>query len=229
MISTERTNFRLRLCLPFAAAVVLTTLAGAMGAASAQSTTGTFTGFLLERGRYTTIDAPRPGVEVVPVGINNRGQIVGEYIVDDARRAASSETSAAGSRQSTFPGPGGPRPTRSTTAVRSSAPTAKIRRSWTTAPSRAVSCSIGASSSGSMSRAPCGPRPTASTTAARWWASTSTPAACLTATSGRRDGSPRSMPPAPTRRAPSTSTTVARSSASISRDAAIPDQCTAFC
>jgi uncharacterized membrane protein len=38
--------------------------------------------FLLDRGRYTTIEAPEPGVELAPIGINNRGQIAGYTAVD---------------------------------------------------------------------------------------------------------------------------------------------------
>jgi hypothetical protein len=43
-----------------------------------------FPGFLLERGRYRTIEAPSPGVELYPVGINNRdrGQVIGLYLDD---------------------------------------------------------------------------------------------------------------------------------------------------
>jgi probable HAF family extracellular repeat protein len=37
-------------------------------------------GFLLDRGRYTGFEAPDPNVQLAPVGINDRGQIVGEYI-----------------------------------------------------------------------------------------------------------------------------------------------------
>jgi uncharacterized membrane protein len=39
-----------------------------------------FPGFLLDRGRYRTIEAPDPGVELYPLGVNNRGQINGEYV-----------------------------------------------------------------------------------------------------------------------------------------------------
>ncbi|MGP3914937.1 hypothetical protein [Nonomuraea sp. 10N515B] len=37
-------------------------------------------GFLLDRGRYTTFDPPETGVRLFPAGINNRGQITGEYL-----------------------------------------------------------------------------------------------------------------------------------------------------
>jgi probable HAF family extracellular repeat protein len=39
-----------------------------------------FPAFLLDRGRYTTFEAPDPEVRLIPYGINNRGVIVGEYI-----------------------------------------------------------------------------------------------------------------------------------------------------
>jgi uncharacterized membrane protein len=41
-------------------------------------------GFLLDRGRYTTFDAPKAGIETDANSINNHGQIVGAYIEDDA-------------------------------------------------------------------------------------------------------------------------------------------------
>jgi probable HAF family extracellular repeat protein len=37
-------------------------------------------GFLLDRGRYTTIEAPDPGVLQYPFDVNDRGQITGEYV-----------------------------------------------------------------------------------------------------------------------------------------------------
>jgi hypothetical protein len=36
-------------------------------------------GFLLERGRYTKFDAPGAQLETTPLGINDRGQVVGSY------------------------------------------------------------------------------------------------------------------------------------------------------
>jgi probable HAF family extracellular repeat protein len=36
--------------------------------------------FLLDRGRYATIEAPNPDVRLFPFDINNRGQLTGEYI-----------------------------------------------------------------------------------------------------------------------------------------------------
>jgi hypothetical protein len=37
-------------------------------------------GFLLDRGRFTTIDVPDAVLETAPFGINNRGQVVGQYV-----------------------------------------------------------------------------------------------------------------------------------------------------
>jgi probable HAF family extracellular repeat protein len=39
-----------------------------------------FPGFVLERGRYTSIEAPDPNVWLFPFDINNRGQLTGEYV-----------------------------------------------------------------------------------------------------------------------------------------------------
>jgi probable HAF family extracellular repeat protein len=53
-----------------------------LGAGDSGSGTGPrspFPAFLLDRGRYTAFGAPRPGVELYPLGINDRGQIVGNY------------------------------------------------------------------------------------------------------------------------------------------------------
>jgi hypothetical protein len=94
------TNFRGR--VPVVVAIVLTTLATAMAGASAQSPAGTpsqasmrgassaarpspriqFPGFLLDRGRYTAFEVAGAVTQTFPVGINDRGQIVGYY--DDA-------------------------------------------------------------------------------------------------------------------------------------------------
>ncbi|MCT9081326.1 hypothetical protein [Streptomyces fulvoviolaceus] len=49
--------------------------------------TSLFPGFLLDRGRYTTIEAPQAGVQVFPTGINNRGTVVGEYVRTDVRES----------------------------------------------------------------------------------------------------------------------------------------------
>lgn len=39
-----------------------------------------FPGFLLDQGRYTTIEAPEPGVQQYPFDINDHGLITGEYV-----------------------------------------------------------------------------------------------------------------------------------------------------
>jgi uncharacterized membrane protein len=36
-------------------------------------------GFLLDNGRFTTFDVPAARVGTSPLGINNRGQIIGSY------------------------------------------------------------------------------------------------------------------------------------------------------
>ena len=94
----EDTNLRGR--LPVVVAIVLTTLATAMAGASAQSSAPSqasmrgassaarpsprvqFPGFLLDRGRYTAFEAAGAVTQTFPIGINDRGQIVGYY--DDA-------------------------------------------------------------------------------------------------------------------------------------------------
>jgi uncharacterized membrane protein len=98
-MASARPNLGRRLRLAVAGAAVATALTTATAAAvvpsaqtSASKTTrpdpgsgGTgprseFPGFLLDRGRYRTIAAPDPGVELYPLGVNNRGQISGEYV-----------------------------------------------------------------------------------------------------------------------------------------------------
>jgi hypothetical protein len=85
MASTARTNLRRGLRLALAGAVVLTALSAAT-ATAAPTTMGEHAdvrprsltpGFLLDRGRYTTLEVPGATVETAPLGINNRGQIVG--------------------------------------------------------------------------------------------------------------------------------------------------------
>jgi hypothetical protein len=51
-------------------------------ASAAGSGPGTIAAFLLDRGCYTTIAAPRAGALIYPSGINNRGQIPGGFVVD---------------------------------------------------------------------------------------------------------------------------------------------------
>jgi hypothetical protein len=103
MASVQHTNAPHRLRLPVVAAIVLTTLATAMGGASAQSPAGTpsqeprmlgassaarpspqssIPGFLLDRGRYTAFEVAAAVTQTFAGGINDRGQIVGYY--DDA-------------------------------------------------------------------------------------------------------------------------------------------------
>ena len=41
----------------------------------------------MDRGRYTTLEAPGAGVGVFPIGINERGQTVGQYVVDDSKQS----------------------------------------------------------------------------------------------------------------------------------------------
>ena len=102
MALVEDTNLRRRL-RPLVVAIVLTTLATAMAGASAQSPAGApsqepsmrgassaarpsprvqFPGFLLDRGRYTAFEVAGAVTQTFPIGINDRGQIVGYY--DDA-------------------------------------------------------------------------------------------------------------------------------------------------
>ena len=66
------------------AAIALATLAIAAPAESAagssMSLRSPFPVFLLDRGRYTAFEAADPSVQLFPTGINDRGQIVGEYL-----------------------------------------------------------------------------------------------------------------------------------------------------
>jgi uncharacterized membrane protein len=93
-----------RLRLALGAAVVVTALA--MGTAGASTTTAVpataptlrganpdtrprslTPGFLLDRGRYTTIEAPQGREGTIPFDINNRGQIVGRYETGSSQQA----------------------------------------------------------------------------------------------------------------------------------------------
>jgi probable HAF family extracellular repeat protein len=100
MASTPRTTVSRRLGVLIAGAVVVTALSVASAGASAPAPMGgpaaglarlgagdpasgprsQFPAFLLDRGRYTTFEAPDPDVRLFPLGINNRGVITGEYI-----------------------------------------------------------------------------------------------------------------------------------------------------
>jgi uncharacterized membrane protein len=85
MALAEDTNLRGRGRLRVVAALVATALMAPVAGASAQSpSSGTIAAFLLDGGRYTTIDAPRAGVELFPTGIDDRGQIVGFGASDPA-------------------------------------------------------------------------------------------------------------------------------------------------
>ena len=77
------TKVRRRPRLAIAAAVAFAGLTATMAGASVQSPPGLLRGFLVDRGRYTPIASPAAGVRLVPLGINDRSQMVGEYIVDD--------------------------------------------------------------------------------------------------------------------------------------------------
>jgi hypothetical protein len=83
MASPERTNVRRRVRRSIAVAVAFAALAAATAGASAQSSSP-FAGFLLDRGRYVTVDVPADLKETAPeglgpIGINDRGEIVGSY------------------------------------------------------------------------------------------------------------------------------------------------------
>ena len=89
MAPTPRTHRRLRLVV--AGAAVLTALTTATAAASPPTPMGVQAdagprsltpGFLVDHGRYTTLEVPGATVETGPGGINNRGQIVGSTSTD---------------------------------------------------------------------------------------------------------------------------------------------------
>ena len=83
MLSIDDTDHR-RL-LPVVFAVALAVLAAPMAQAAAESSTpqSQIPGFLLDRGRYTTIEILGARVETAPLGINDRGDIAGAY--DDGK------------------------------------------------------------------------------------------------------------------------------------------------
>jgi hypothetical protein len=124
-----------------------------LGAGDSGSGTGArsqFPAFLLDRGRYTAFEAPDPGVELYPFGINNRGVIVGEYIRPDSESGLRRDPDG---RITSFdvPAPAGLKRTRLPTAAKSPAPTARTPRSSTTRPGRAGSCWTTTGSPGSTS------------------------------------------------------------------------------
>jgi probable HAF family extracellular repeat protein len=71
------------------AAVLLLTAAAANALAGGRTTAPTVTprssvpAFVLDRGRYQSFEASDPTVTLAPFGINNRGQISGEYLAPD--------------------------------------------------------------------------------------------------------------------------------------------------
>jgi probable HAF family extracellular repeat protein len=87
-----------------AAAVAFAALAATMAGASAQSPAGTLSGFLLDRGVYRTIDAPNTRVLIAPIGINERGQTVGQYVVDDSKQSGFVRDKRGGITQFDVPG-----------------------------------------------------------------------------------------------------------------------------
>jgi hypothetical protein len=100
-----RVSGRLRLAV--AGAAVVTSLTAATAAAAPptpmreQADTGPRSltpGFLLDRGRYTTLEVPGATVETGAGGINNRGQIVGFTASDLATETARGFLLAKGAR-----------------------------------------------------------------------------------------------------------------------------------
>jgi probable HAF family extracellular repeat protein len=101
MISIENTNAYSRLRVLVVAAVIGAGLGMAMAALAPPAPAGAaaseragpdgktkpgarprtqFPAFVLDRGRFTTFEAPDPSVRIFPAGINDRGQISGEYL-----------------------------------------------------------------------------------------------------------------------------------------------------
>jgi hypothetical protein len=87
---TEARRFHLPLIdaiLPLALATAITAVATAVQAQPPGATSpgasprSQFPAFVLTRGRYLPFEAPDPSVQLFPTGINNRGEIVGEYII----------------------------------------------------------------------------------------------------------------------------------------------------
>jgi len=65
-----------------AIATVITT-SMPVGAAASQEVDSAVPGFVFSKGRYTAFEAPEPGVEIFPSGINDRGEVTGEYMRPD--------------------------------------------------------------------------------------------------------------------------------------------------
>jgi probable HAF family extracellular repeat protein len=89
MLSAEHTHVCRRLRLPIATTALVATLTVAIAEAPAASfsPSSPFPGFLLDRGRYIPFEASDPSVQLGPAGINNRGEIVGEYIVASSKES----------------------------------------------------------------------------------------------------------------------------------------------
>ena len=114
------TTVRRPICTLVAGAVVFAALAATTAGASAQSLAVILSGFLFDQGAYRTIAPPNARVtEFAPFGINERGQIVGGYVVDASRQSGFVRDGRGSSPDSTSRAPGRPKPTRSTIAARS--------------------------------------------------------------------------------------------------------------
>ena len=92
MVTCARTKAR-RLLL-IAASLALATVASTAAEAQAPrqtapgaSSRGEFPAFVLTRGRYVPFEAADPRVQLFPTGINNRGEIVGEYIIASSKES----------------------------------------------------------------------------------------------------------------------------------------------
>jgi probable HAF family extracellular repeat protein len=95
MASTARPGVR-RILLAMAGAIIANALVAGTAGASVLAHTKTATsprsvapGFLLDRGRYTSFEAPDPTVHIIPFDINDRGQITGEYVRGDGTKSTS--------------------------------------------------------------------------------------------------------------------------------------------
>jgi hypothetical protein len=82
MALADHASLRRYLSLPIAAAVVgaVLAMATAEALAASRSSRSPIPGFLLDRGRYTTIEIRGTRVETAPLGINDRGQMAGAYV-----------------------------------------------------------------------------------------------------------------------------------------------------
>ena len=87
MDSAEHTHVCRRLRLPIATTALVATLTVAIAEAPAASSSPSspFPGFLLDRGRYIPFEASDPACRPFPIGINDRGEIVGEYIIASSK------------------------------------------------------------------------------------------------------------------------------------------------